>query len=249
MRSTARSDHGRVTARAVVLSAVVLTVALTAACSAEPSGADRTPVATTSATERSSTPTATPTDDAAADPAGTPTASAGATGAAGPSAPAFALEDPTTWTVSGDEVGPIALGGAVAGEVDDLRVAYERSGSECPASPDTTSWIRSGAPGLTVQARDGRVTGVDISAAGPDSTVEGGPTTAAGTGIGTSLEDLQAAYPELQYGGTSDEDRGRGSFWSIRSGSRYITSVLGADGAVESMWVGDSQVPPSEFCA
>jgi hypothetical protein len=244
MRTTAPSGNPLRSARLGGLAAVALTLALTTACSAQPSDADRSPVGTASRTATATaTPAGTPTDDAAAGPDATPVPTARATGTA------FALEDPTTWTVSGDEVGPIALGGAVAGEVDDLRVAYERSGSECPASPDTTFWIRSGAPGLTVEARNGRVTGVAIGAAGPDATVEGGPTTAAGTGIGTSLEDLQATYPDLRYGGTTDEERGRGSMWSVRSGSRYVTSVLGADGAVESMWVGDSQVPPSEFCA
>ena len=243
MRTTAPYGHPRRTTRVVGLGAVALAVVLSSACSAQPSDADQSPVGTASRTPTSSsTPAGTPTGDATAAPGATRIPTARATGAA------FALEDPTSWTVSGDAVGPIALGGAVAGAVDDLRVAYERSGSVCAASRDTTSWIRSGAPGLTVQARDGRVTGVAVVAAGPDATVEGGPTTAAGTGIGTSLEDLQAAYPGLRYSGTTGAERGEGSHWSVRSGSRFVTSTLGADGRVAAMWVGDTEQPPDESC-
>lgn len=243
MAASVPTSTTRRAARAAGVAAVALVLALTAACSPQPSDADRIPGGTASRTPTSSsTPAGTATGDAAAAPDPTPIPTARASGAV------FALEDPTTWTVSGDAVGPIALGGAVAGAVDDLRGAYERSGSVCPASPDTTSWIRSGAPGLTVQARDGRVTGVAVVAAGPDATVEGGPTTAAGTGIGTSLEDLQAAYPGLWYSGTTGAERGEGSHWSVRSGSRFVTSTLGADGRVAAMWVGDTEQPPDGSC-
>lgn len=237
MPATAPSRTALRIGRGAGLGVVALAVALTAACSSTPSDADRTPAVTTTVTA-----TPTPAGTPAAEPTGTPTATAGATG------PAFALDDPTTWTVSGDEVGPIALGGAVAGEVDDLDVAYDRNPGACPASPATTFWDRSGAPGLIVEARDGRVSGVAITAAGPGATVEGGPTTAAGAGIGTSLEDLQTTYPDLRYSGTYGEERGQGSHWSIPSGSRFVTFTLGSDGAADSVWVGDTEQPPYEYC-
>jgi hypothetical protein len=224
-------------ARTAGVAAVALVLALTTACSTTPSDADPTTAAPTPVPSSS---TVAPSATAARSPSASPTATA--------SGPAFALDDPATWTVSGAEVGPIALGGAVAAEVDDLAVAYDRDPGPCPGSPETSFWLRDGAPGLIVEARDGRVSGVAVTAAGPGATVEGGPTTAAGTGIGTSLEDLQAAYPDLQYSGTTGVERGEGSYWSVRSGSRFVTSTLGADGRVAAMWVGDSEQPPYEFC-
>ncbi len=223
--------------RAAGAAAVALVLALTTACSSAPSDADPTTAA----------PTPVPSSSAAA-PSAPATRSPSATPSATASGPAFALDAPATWSISGAAVGPIALGGAVAAEVDDLAVAYDRDPGACPASPETSFWLRDGAPGLIVAARDGRVSGVAVTAAGPGATVEGGPTTAAGTGIGTSLEDLQAAYPDLEYSGTTGVERGEGSYWSVRSGSRFVTSTLGADGRVAAMWVGDSEQPPYEFC-
>ncbi len=45
----------------------------------------------------------------------------------------YSVADPSTWTISGNEVGPIASGRPIAGELDDLGSAYTRRGSSTRA--------------------------------------------------------------------------------------------------------------------
>ncbi|EYT66500.1 hypothetical protein H489_0102435 [Curtobacterium flaccumfaciens UCD-AKU] len=191
------------------------------------------------------TVTATVTPTPTADP-GTPmpTPSPTATGTA------FDLSDPATWTISTKEVGPIALGGEVEGEIDDLAAAYTRSTDACPASPETTFWNRDDAPGLIVIPRDGKVVGVTIGGLGPDPVTTNSPETDAGIGIGTPLTEVRSAYPDLQYTGTYGEDQGPYSMWSVQADGRYMTFQLGMDGAtVGAIWVGSTAMLPYEYCA
>lgn len=209
---------------------LVAAMALTA-CSGSPAA---TPTRTVTAT-------ATATPEAPAD-TGTPTPTATGT--------AFSLSDPATWTISTDEVGPIALGGAVQGEIDDLEAAYTRSTDACPASPETTFWERADAPGLIVIPRDGKVAGVTIGGVGSDPVTTNSPETDAGIGIGAQLTEVRSAYPDLQYTGTYGEEQGPYSMWSVQADGRYITFQLGTDGAtVGAIWVGSVAKLPYEYCA
>jgi hypothetical protein len=164
---------------------------------------------------RTVTTTATATPEAPADPDNAiPTATPTATDTA------FSLSDPATWTISTDEVGPIALGGPVQGEIDDLAAAYTRSTDACPANPETTFWERSDAPGLIVIPRDGKVAGVTIGGVGSDPVTTNSPETGAGIGIGAPLTEVRSAYPDLQYTGTYGEDQGPYSMWSVEADGR-----------------------------
>ncbi|MCS5517966.1 hypothetical protein [Curtobacterium flaccumfaciens] len=209
---------------------LVAAVALTA-CSDSPAA---TPTRTV---------TATATPEAPAD-TGTPTPTAPATDTA------FSLSDPATWTISSDEVGPIALGGAVQGEIDDLADAYTRSTDACPASPETTFWERADTPGLIVIPRDGKVAGVTIGGVGSDEVTTNSPETDAGIGIGAPLTEVRSAYPDLQYTGTYGEEQGPYSMWRVQADGRYMTFQLGTDGAtVAAIWVGSVAKLPYEYCA
>jgi hypothetical protein len=213
---------------------LIAAMALTA-CSGSPAA---TPTRTVTAT-------ATATPEAPADPDNaTPTATPTATDTA------FSLSDPATWTISTDEVGPISLGGPVQGEIDDLAAAYTRSTDACPASPETTFWERSDAPGLIVIPRDGKVAGVTIGGVGSDPVTTNSPETDAGIGIGAPLTEVRSAYPDLQYTGTYGEDQGPYSMWSVQADGRYMTFQLGTDGTtVGAIWVGSVAMLPYEYCA
>ncbi|MDN4647368.1 hypothetical protein [Curtobacterium sp. PsM8] len=228
--------------RGVGIAVVVATLVSTSACSSvDPGAPDSTsPTATVTATA----PTSTSSDTGA-----TPTPTSSATPTA--SGSAFSLSDPDTWTISGDELGPIALGGSTSAEVDDLRAAYTRDSGGCPASPATSFWHREASPGLIVEDRDGTVSGVEIG--GPQSTATSvtGPETAAGTGVGSSIAELKAAHPDLAAlpSGSAGEQAAVPTTWTIDAGSRHITFQLGRDGEhVALVWVGQQATPPYEFC-
>lgn len=163
---------------------------------------------------------------------------------------AFSLSDPATWTISVREVGPIALGAAVDGEIDDLSAAYTRSTDACPASPETTFWQSDDAPWLVVVPRDGKVAGVAVGGLSPQPVTTNSPETAAGIGVGAALAEARSAYPDLQYTGTYGEEQGPFSLWSVQTDGRYITFQLGEDGTTIGMiWVGSVAMPPYEYCA
>ncbi|MDN3477409.1 hypothetical protein [Curtobacterium sp. APC 4022] len=228
--------------RGLGIAAVVATLVSTTACSSVDPGApdSASPTATVTATA----PTSTSSDTGA-----TPTPASSATPSA--SGSAFSLSAPDTWTISGDEVGPIALGGSTSAEVDDLRAAYTRDSGGCPASPATSFWHRDASPGLIVEDRDGTVTGVEIGGPQTTATSVTGPETSAGTGVGSSLAELKAAHPDLAAlpSGSSGEEAAVPTTWTIDAGSRHITFQLGRDGEhVALVWVGQQAAPPYEFC-
>lgn len=162
----------------------------------------------------------------------------------------YSVADPSTWTISGNEVGPIALGAPIAGELDDLGSAYTREVEyACPA-PEVTNWDRPDSPGMTViEGDDGTVSAVAIGSgpAGDDP----GPTTAEGFGTGSTVEELRAAYPDLTFVPSSygPEPDGPSAQWTIERNGYHVTFVTGEDGrTVGIVWVSSVAQAPPEFC-
>jgi hypothetical protein len=157
--------------------------------------------------------------------------------------------DPATWTIAGNEVGPIAIGGRTAAETDDLAAAYHLDAGECPAAPATQFWLNGRNPSLVVTDRSGTVSGVAVGNFEHGAVVARTPRTAEGAGVGTSLAELQRLYPRLSYVGTAGADRGRYSMWGISDHGGHITFELGDDGVhVGMVWVSAQPLPPYEFC-
>lgn len=149
----------------------------------------------------------------------------------------FALDDPSTWTISGDEVGPVAIGGATADETDDLVPAYhEDPGGEVCMQGVGTAWRRDGAPDLVIWSRDGRVVGVVAWSADRDAAQPlPGPTTAAGIGVGSTLDELRAAYPQIVREPSSGNQPTAATpdsytTWTAETDSGAIVFHVGADG-------------------
>lgn len=171
-----------------------------------------------------------------------------------PSRPAFALDDPDTWTISPTEVGPLLVGGRTDAEVAPLPALYTKQPeNECPAS-GTSFWDRADSPQLTVVTGAGdSVSGIAVGFTGVTSDAVAGPTTAAGAGVGTTLDELRALYPGLEniprYGDQAGSPTdGPLSLWLVTEDTGTITFQLGDDAEhVTMVWVG-SRLPPYEFC-
>lgn len=158
----------------------------------------------------------------------------------------YSAADPATWTISGDEVGPIAIGGPVDGELDDLGAAYTRETDDACPSPDVTFWHADGYAPLTVTAADGRVAGVAIGLGSPLETLRG-PTTPEGMGVGSTLSDLRAAYPDLTR--LDAAVAGDQQEWTIVRNGEHVTFQTGADpDVVAIVWVSSVAAVPYEFC-
>ena len=163
--------------------------------------------------------------------------------------PPYALSDPSTWTISGSEVGPIALGGAVADELDDVADVYTgKVEGVCP-NPNVSNFHRDGSADLTVVAEAGRVWGVSISAWTDLDVIA--PTTAEGLGIGSTVAELRAAYPDLAFVRSDyfpDPDASN-AMWTIERNGFHITFQTGSDPTiVSSVWVSTQAEVPYEFC-
>jgi hypothetical protein len=224
--------------RVGVVIAIVALVGLGTASGAVALGMVPNPVVVAAPTATSA-PSRTPSTPASAPftPTATPT----------PTRRPYDRTDPGTWTISGDEVGPVALGAPYTGEIDDLSDAYTRDPNTNCSNPDVSFWDRPGAPTLVVTEQDGLVAGVQVGL-GPSSdpsNLEVSPTTAEGIGVGSTLDDLHARYPDLRNVGDIDGFE----LWSVQRNGYAITFQIDTDTArVRTVWDGSDPMPPYEFC-
>ncbi|MFZ6990541.1 hypothetical protein ACO0E1_01500 [Curtobacterium sp. RRHDQ66] len=160
----------------------------------------------------------------------------------------FALDDPSTWTISGDEFGPLAIGGETGAETDDLVGAYQHDSADDVCGPEFgSSWVRDGQPTLLVWSANGRVIGVNAWV--PPGVAERGvigPTTSSGIGIGSTIDELRAAYPDLVDDPVNTKDieplpaPDAYKAWKTETETGWITFVLGDDGVhVDNVLIGE----------
>ncbi|PZE83245.1 hypothetical protein DEI91_09995 [Curtobacterium sp. MCBD17_032] len=161
-----------------------------------------------------------------------------------------------SWTISGGTIGPLTVGSPLSGAVGEVEQTYDRLPVDGPCEPGALAhFTRPGKDLLRVFTADGVVTALALEGRGPvDPGTIGSvsPTTAEGTGIGSTLADLRRAHPDLAlvgsyaFDGTTD---GADSFWSIERDGMHITFQLDSDGErVDLVWVARTVMPPLEYC-
>jgi hypothetical protein len=179
-----------------------------------------------------------------------------------PTAPPYSATDWSTWTITADGVGPATLGSATGADdaalregltpapplVDDTgAVIYEWG---CP-NPNARIWERPDGKVVEIVG-DGVVQTVVVSGPTDSSAAqpEIGPRTRAGIGLGSTLDEIRAAYPNVvqtrkdPVGGTRD------TFWAVPDGGRFIVFQIPADGpAVSRVYVGAADEPAYDYCS
>lgn len=218
--------------RATALAIAATVAALLAGCT----GADATPSPTTAPTSTgpaSRTP-------AAAEPSPT----APATSAAADPA------DPSTWLVAFDGIGPMKAGAPLATVPDELRAFTQLSAPE----EQCTAYVHELDPDLKAANVATRQDAEHVartsvswmgSARAPGAAdVARSPRTERGIGIGSTLEELREAYPELVVTHLSDVPT-----YGVGDGERWILfRDLWAEGTVTVIQVGTGTLIANEIC-
>ncbi|WP_156786357.1 hypothetical protein [Microterricola viridarii] len=165
-----------------------------------------------------------------------------------PAAPAIDLENPGTWLIGFEGIGPIDRGAQIVDVRPAMGAFSERAMPEwCPVA----QFDRAGGPTVvaTLDEDFATVTGMFVGGgADPAATTESSPRTAEGIGIGSTLGEMLAAYPTI----TKSGEYGGGTptlYYALQNpaGVWLVFSVY--EEVVGAIFVRDTPRPPSEYCA
>jgi hypothetical protein len=193
------------------------------------------PTASASAAASTSTPSALST------PARTPVASS----TPSPTADAVPLDAPQSWLIGFTSVGPLTVGGQISAARQAM-TAY--TGTRLDGCPAVVAYDRPDSPTILIPDR----LGTDIveqvvlqGGADPAALAAGSPHTTEGIGIGSTLEAVLTAYPDI----THQDDRFT-PHWAVTDGSgNWINISVGDDDVVNGIVVRASPVVAKEYCS
>lgn len=185
---------------------------------------------------------------ATAAPESTPTAASSAGSSAATAAPtttpATDPADPATWVIDFGHVGPLAVGAALDG-VAPLMTAFTETTQE--ACPWVTAYDAAGLPSVWLPdpSSTGSIEQVVLQAWGDPSAVgTDALRTDAGIGVGSTLDELRAAYPNLT------EQAGKyAPFYAIDDGQgQWINFGANQSGVVDTIVLRGEAKIDSEYC-
>lgn len=179
-----------------------------------------------------------------------------------PTRPPYSATDWSTWTISADAVGPATLGSPSGADDAALRGAFtpapplvDDTGAViypfgCP-NPNARIWDGPGGAGVVEVVAGGSVDTVIIQTGQGDApTEQTGPTTVEGIGLGSTLDEVRAAYPNLVQTRTDAAGGVRDTFWAVQEGARYIVFRIPDQGTrVASVTVSSTAEPPYDYCS
>jgi hypothetical protein len=160
-----------------------------------------------------------------------------------------AAGDPATWVIGFTEVGPLSIGGSID-EARGAMTAFADASApdECPLV--VFDGIEDDVPTIWAEPDAGLTTIAQLVVTGSGGSTEftsGSPRTADGIGVGSTREQLLAAYPGIEQ--QNDDEPPAFAYYALTDGSgRYIDFAVDGEGRVDSIALHDSPVPPSEYC-
>lgn len=187
-------------------------------------------------TEGSSSAAPTP---AASSPSATPVAEPAAE-------PVVAVDpaQPSTWTIDFGSIGPVAIGQTRDEALASLAAFPQGPLEDCPAPISTIDLL----DGVAIWLTDDTLTQVVlmgdalIGGAAPDS-VSDGPLTAEGIGVGSTTEELLAAYPDAQTGQSNSS-----TLYSLGNASGEWINFQTMNGVVDAVVVNNRPSVNGEYC-
>jgi hypothetical protein len=210
--------------RSAIVLIAGLVLATGTACAPGADGTEPTSSATSTATPAPS-PTASPTASPSADP-----------------------QDPTTWIISEDGVGPIEIGGVLADTLAELPSTWTND-ENCT----WTAWWNADDSSYGVffvrgtESEDAPIREISVYTAAQTPVALASPVTAEGLGLGATKEEVLSAYPDAEEG---TAQIGEGTWVKVPSDSDahiffdYREDVVGASDVVVT--TGDQ--PSYEVC-
>ena len=202
-----------------------------AGCAGRPAAPAITAPATTPSSAASQAPTPTMED--------TPT----------PTAAPIDSQDPSTWVVTDAGMGPVSLGQSLPDALAAMPDGTRNDAETCAwtawwNAPDGRYQVYASREGDA--GEDGPVTIVESSML-PESTGLVGPSTPEGIGVGSTLEEVQAAYPGADFMDASDGSAIGGRRFIQLSDTIFLTFYEGA-ATVSAVTVTEADAPPYEVC-
>lgn len=178
-----------------------------------------------------------------------PTPSTSPTPTSTPSTDPIDLDDPSSWVIDFESVGPVEFGEDAADARESLSHFEETTLEECrvamfeaPATP--ALWIVPPSDGDPSSLR-----GIVLTAEGdPGAAAPGSPTTEEGIGVGSTVDDLKAAYPDLV---ENEPVATRSSYSLAGPGDTFLVFTLDQEQPefIADISVLNSATPAYEVCA
>ncbi|WP_440708341.1 hypothetical protein [Herbiconiux sp. YIM B11900] len=211
--------------RTATLTGLVFALAVTASgCAGSPEPAP-TATVTVTATAAPATPTAVPTTDPAPDPA------------------AYVADDPATWVISYAGIGPLDLDSTLGAIQTEMPVAV----ATCRPGVDTYSVDGLGLTAVTGNDETDPAAPIQVVRLLPlDAWSPGSPAplTEKGIGLGSTVAQLQAAYPELD----TSVGPNKTTVYQIAADGRTINFEDYGTGAITAISVVVGTSVASEYC-
>ena len=155
------------------------------------------------------------------------------------------LDDPSSWVIGFTSVGPLDRGGRLTDERASMSAFTTKVQDACPS---VTGFDRPDLPAIwiTDPYGTGAIDQIIVQRWGsPETVASTSPRTAEGIGIGSTADEIAAAYPSIT---KTDVPYGTGYYSLPDDAGNWINFNVGESGVVDTIAVQDTAVMNEEYC-